>query len=73
MEVLNWDIDTEQKDRLCFYIIDLVNRKYENIENISVEKLSTRVGILELERFEEILNKYKNVSDSIIIPNSYKK
>lgn len=68
VEVFNWNIDTERKDKLCFYITNLVNNKYGNIKNIAMEKLSSIIGILELNKIKSILEKYKNSSTTITIP-----
>lgn len=65
VEVLDWNIDAIQKEKICFYIMNLINMKYENIENINREELSSKIGIFELEQLINIFEKYKNIEFSI--------
>jgi len=44
-EVLKWNIPSDVKDKLCFYICKLVNEKYGDFKNIDLGLLSSKIGI----------------------------
>lgn len=59
-EVINWDEPWEWKEGLIYTLHQLITWKYGDWRNLDLALLSMRVGILELDKIKEIVNKYEN-------------
>ncbi len=62
-EVLKWEIDDEKKKILVKALSQIIRSKYGDWRDIPKEKLSSRVGILELEALENIELEDKNIKE----------
>lgn len=60
-EVLYWDIDPLLKADIINKLNETIKKKYGDWEKIPIEQLSTRVGIMELEKIKEIVNSSKTL------------
>ena len=61
LEILAWDIDEELKENLCKIMNNLIIDKYGDWKDYPKELLSSKIGIIELDKLNEIrnLNKLK--------------
>lgn len=65
MEIMNWPIELKNIDELCTLMSLIIIHKYGDWRNIPVEELTTKVGLLELERINDLINKIHIPSNDI--------
>jgi len=59
VEIMNWSIDKERSINLCRLMGLIIMKKYGDWREIPIEKLSARVGLLELEKINKIMSDIK--------------
>lgn len=63
-EVLRWNVPDTSKEKIIFNLHHLIIQKYGEWRNMDIGLLSSVVGIIELDRIKEIINKYDIVPTS---------
>ena len=63
-EVLRWHIPDASKEKIIYNLHNLIVQKYGEWRNVDMGLLSSAVGIIELDRIKEIINKYDIVPTS---------
>ena len=56
-EVLNWKISEEEKEKIIWQMHKITKEKYIDWRTLNYEYLSSIIGILDLEKIENIINK----------------
>lgn len=55
-EIMSWPVDEKTKENLCKLMEKIIMQKYGDWRSIPIEQLSSKVGFLELEKMNAILN-----------------
>lgn len=54
VEVMSWNIPDTEKEHLCKMMISLIIKKYGDFRKLPEEELSSRIGILELDKIKAL-------------------
>lgn len=54
-EILDWKISEDKKEELLFKMLSLITEKYGDFRKLDKNKLSSRVGIMEIELYEKYM------------------
>lgn len=64
-EIMNWNISDVSKEKLCVLMCNFIIKKYGYWNIYSPEELSSKIGITNLDRINELVNKNKINSNDL--------